>query len=75
MAESNHDLTEGGRGWKALHCRWPSTADWGFPARSHALDTLQAFDPRAGQSWYGGGRSSTGSGSTVRRRRLMAGSG
>jgi hypothetical protein len=44
MAESNHDLTGAvvdGR----LYIAGGLTADWGFPARSHAFDTIQAFDP------------------------------
>jgi len=52
MAETNHDLTGAVVGGK-LYIAGGLTADWGFPARSHAFDTLQAFNPRAeqGQSW------------------------
>jgi len=50
MAESNHDLTGAVVGGK-LYIGGGLTADWGFPARSHAFDTLQVFDPGRRPSW------------------------
>ena len=44
MAESNHDLT-GAVVEGRLYIAGGLTADWGFPARSHAFDTIQSFDP------------------------------
>ena len=44
MAESNHDLA-GAVVEERLYIAGGLTADWGFPARSHAFDTIQSFDP------------------------------
>lgn len=50
MPESNHDLTGAVVAGK-LYIAGGLTADWGFPARSHAFDTIQSFDPRSRQGW------------------------
>jgi hypothetical protein len=54
MPASNHDLTAAVFGGK-FYVAGGLTAEWGFPARSHAFDELWELDP-AGWRWRVAGR-------------------